>query len=691
MSATLASTKTKIDAMLVELNTALTPVSVALPKITAQTIDRVKPIVGFNDWNESDSSYERMQRHGKYKAAVPAVIQWGIKGSVTGKLIGGVYTLRLYGSDSGVLALTAAATIAPNSTKDGQHTVNVSKLHGYYRMALTCPAPEQCLDYDIYIDGGGPLPKTMPVSTANYDILHGSIPAGAVTSVETSYRAMVPIRYAPAAKPLRPRARAPFPLAATTAQLHARNITGGHNTDNVYLPNVDAGGVPTTRNMQEYHWSTFIRTEPDVNLLDGERGVNRTPMIACILQTERTDPGATDKCYALDGWRLMRITETGRVDTLAGIRFAKPTLYNNGGFELVGDWSGVSGMKGFGGDLWWFRFDPDSFALNASAPSIGNEQPHVMPGVWGLIADPQNNRVLKLQFPADKRVGDPGFVVVVTDWLLGIKDPWGIDISSDANGGEVFISERGSHRIVARNKKTKAVTRTLQGANYSNINPSNRRPVRTGTLAQCQAQPVQLPETIHFVVNPANGHRELWHGSAASLQVRRWDLETNTNPVHATFPEDGHLTYCCFSVCTDGTVGGWGTMGLTTFSNGTPYPPRMYKPDGSFWSTLAPKSTEAGRIEQGRGDGDFDVMSYAMGVSVARGRILLGHAGNGIREYSIETAVDPVVDKPRYRLGKTKFEARGWHLFGPPMGNYYGFNLKGADMDIDYYISVAGA
>ncbi len=528
---------------------------------------------------------------------------------------------------------------------------------------------EGCPHWFAFMLREGTVPsKKMPVCTGSYDL--------AAHTRETGEHAWVwvPAAYQPAPSPLAP---TPHPHFSDTASDLVMQPMGYHAEGNPRFPNVDRRGIVNAFDRQSYFYSDFISRYPRLALLDGPRGVGALSMPTHIdvgVATRDPDPASPPRLniYVTDPWRLVRVTDTGEITTLAGWRHKgmashwadteSGTRQGNPGatLELVGDWSAIPPKRRGFHELWGMCWDRVSLVPDATAariPSEDNRQPHIGNPVC-FLTDSQNNRVCRIEFDG-KRHATPA---KVTEFLVDLEDPWDIV----AWKGSVIVSERASHRIVQYDIKSGALQRVVvSGKALATIDKTHRRAKANAPLGDLQAQPCVAPEGLYVLDD------WLYFGSFAQRQVRRVHLATGKlEIVVAEMPLSGNSKFVKLAV-SDGTFGPREAVFIQSWANAAPKTGHL--PGGKQWKLQA----------QG-----FNVSGYGTAVAIRNGRMYFGNSRYGIWRI----AKGAPMDVRLFRQGEDEYHAAHYKLTHGTGGlGHFGYPLPwGKSAAIDYYLELSG-
>jgi hypothetical protein len=437
--------------------------------------------------------------------------------------------------------------------------------------------------------------------------------------------ALMPRRFTPTPRPLKPVQHAPLVVGTSSANLHLTQVAINRGT--LWRPNVLEGGQWSTANIQPYFYSHFNDKDPGVHLLDGPRGVGTVVMPSDILV------GRDGSAYFSDGWRIAHVSLDGTVTTKAGRRHKHPPSYRSGpqDMELVGDWSAISDAGGVIGthETWRIRWRPKSIKVDETAPPVLNdrtgvlEHPHPV-GPQLLVTDTQNNRVLVNT--ADPRShATPWKVTLLADNLM---QPWGLAIDED---DMVYVTEQTGNRIVK----------------FPFDKPNER------TLVAVVARPQGLDLQGDW----------LYFGSLSEKRVGRIHRHTHEMQTLFTPKLDNNSHFVQLSLGPDGTiyVVTWGL-----FYHGRPEA-WIPQADGTYTRWLPGGS---GDLPNGRG-GKWSGWGYPSAVAVSADRIYFGGSQEGLGMIRMALPNDPTHDVAAFNASQEAWQDDGQALVHGTGG--YGF------------------
>lgn len=425
-----------------------------------------------------------------------------------------------------------------------------------------------------------------------------------------------------------------------------------------------ADGSWQTMGQQAYFWDQIgLRTAPDVHLLDGPRGIG-TVCFATHIEvgraTQTEDPASTPRrnLYVCDPWRLMRVSNTGEITTLAGLRHK--TGATDVPAELVGDWSAIpEGRRGFQ-LLWGMCWDSRTLTVDASQPPIEGRPPHGG-NPRAYLADSRNNRVCRVEF--DGRTHAPGKVSEVFKGL-GV---W--DCLEDPHTNTMLVGLRNQHKVVRVTFDGEFIEPIIEHDSelHTPVTVDKRHLAwldKGFTLEQAQAQAILAPEGM-FLLDGL-----LYIGSRVQRRVTVVDLATKQVVRIVPITITGNSMFVKLAV-SDGSYGPRGTIFFCTFdiSHGA----RWYgiKPDGGRWSSSSATFYP------------YTIGSYQMAVGVGGGRMVVGGSDYGL----VRFFKGPKVDVAKYRVGEKEFHRmHGRIVYGAQgVGR---FDVPNPSDALGYYLSV---
>lgn len=415
-----------------------------------------------------------------------------------------------------------------------------------------------------------------------------------------------------------------------------------------FVPSIPArlaGGEWCTAGWQAYFWDDVIRQVPRVHLKDGPRGTG-TVCFATHIEigkgTQTADPASASRRnhYVCQPWRVVRVSNTGHVTTLVGLRHA--TGAGDVPAELVGDWSSIPEERRGLWLPWGMCWDSRTTLHNidtsaAPIPAEENRQPHKT-GPRGYIADSRWDRIVRAEFDGRSHATPAKVSEVFTGGGV-----W--DCVEDESTNTMIVSQRDLHRVV-RMTFDGEVLETLIARDPSlpgdaATDARHIARVKSGTLPELQAQPIVSPEGLYLLDGL------LYVGSLAQRQITVIDLETGGIVRRVPVVVTGNSMFVKLAV-SDGSYAPRGTIFYCTFdvSNGA----RWFgiKPDGSRWNS---------------GSGSvYGLEDYQMAVGIGGGRMVVGGSDYGLyRHFN-----GPRIDATLYKAGEREFYAKHLRVgYGP--------------------------
>lgn len=615
-------------------------------------------VVCIESWHR-DGRYERFQRIERWTgdAARVTIRRFNFaQGGAAVPLAGLAYTLLVDGQE------VASVAVAPGSTSAVFQVPLANVSAGWHRIQIGGLTDGETAPtwFALRVVPGMELPATMPVCTNSYDITHESLGVHAW--------AMVPARYTPKPKPLPAREYAPVKLGDALA---ADLLVPGQSAQ-INRPARTKEGALCTFNSQAYHWEDVLRKTPFVHLLDGPRGVGALSMVTHIgvgqgRREDRPDSPLMGNIYACTPWSVVRVDQTGRIDTLAGFRHSPLPGYwlDPAQHELVGDWSAIPAERRGFRELWGMAWAPETLRVDATAapiPSEGGRAPHATRPTM-VVTDTQHNRLVQITF--DPRAH--GVPPVITE-LATMADPWDV---VDWRGSWI-VSERGADRVVqmGRDGKVQRFIIEMDPAlpGKAATSASTRTAYLTaGTLADARRQPVMRPEGLYIVDD------WLYIGSLVQQQVIRVHLETLERQVVCQPRVDANGRYFKLAV-SDGSFYEDGTVFLQQWSNNWVAQAVAYRPDGS--QMLLPASS------------DWHHGGYGAAVAVGHGRLYVASSAEGIVRIRKRLPDDKPPNGPQYRRGKAEYDKAALRLIHGPLGfGHWGWDLPTGSADMQAFLS----
>ena len=479
----------------------------------------------------------------------------------------------------------------------------------------------------------------------------------------------VPSRFTPTPAALTERS---YPDISAASPIRATLMAATDMGQDILCPNVNVRGVMSTHGMQAYFWAHVDGEKtPTIPLLDGPRGVSQIGMVLHI-ECATAAPGGVlrDVVYLLTPWSVVKMTGDGNLRTLAGYVHDGAAGYWKDGsgqktLKLRGDWSAIPAERRGYRDPWgiaWLQTATDEAAAPIAAEE--NQKPHLKPPLL-LVADSHNNRILAHEFSAVSHSPEP----VVTEWLTGLADPWGVATWHD----EVLIAERTGHRIIAVNSATKRVTRVVLQRDpklpgNATMLDWQRAMIHDGSPVELRrAQPCLAPETLRVWGD------WLYYSSYASESIKRVHLVNGEVQLVTPVDLDRQSNFVTFDVCQNDAFAPAGTVFYNSWGPSNSALQYGVQPDGKRWTQ------HAGAAPWN------NPQAYAAGVGIGlNGRMYVGGSAMGVTRL----AAGPKIDLAKYEAGKAQYlAAGGWIKHGPGGFGYHGFALPwGISAELDYYL-----
>ena len=232
------------------------------------------------------------------------------RGSLDGKpavRADGTYTLCIDGEPVATYAALAA-------TARWSFVFTAPAAPGWYTLTVKAPEGESQIAYFAMVTGAADW-SLIPAVQSSLELSH--------RGPEDSYHAWawVPSQGAVA----RPTPDRLYQPVTSEADATADLLVPG-DSEPPTTPVQRADGSWQTMGQQAYFWDQIgLRTVPDVHLRDGPRGIGTicfSTHIEVGRATQNEDPASTPRrnIYVCDPWRLMRVSNTGEITTLAGLR-----------------------------------------------------------------------------------------------------------------------------------------------------------------------------------------------------------------------------------------------------------------------------------------------------------------------------------------------------------------------------------
>ncbi len=533
-------------------------------------------------------------------------------------------------------------------------------------------AGESCLPYFAVVSGPS---EWIPVARGSYWLMQHP---------PLYQYGRAPGVYAPTPRPLKARERVPFAHLAPGADLHAQQLVPVRFGDTHRVCR-SSDGVLSSFSIQPYHWSDMVAKLPRVPLLDGPRGVGTVCMTTHLEVGTADVPGLgfINNTYFCTPWSVGKVNEVGKVTTMVGYRhkgIASHWQDQQPDLELVGDWSAIPPERRGFHELWGMAWDMRrAGGNNAGEPSPDPREKGMIPhppggGMVIFLADSQNNRIVRCEFPHDSHFAYER--TKVTEFLTGLKDPW--DCVGEA--GVLYVSERQSHRICAYSMDTGELLRVVvQGSPLATVD-ANREVVRLTTLDGCRAAAAVAPEGL------ALQDGWLYWGSKAQGQVKRVNLTDGTVEVHSAIRMDDNTKFVKIAI-SDGTFGPRGLVGCATWSNGDYGWPQLKSYGSSTWSRWdLGDDAQLGRIS-----GQPTGFVYVSAVCFGAGQMVFGGANEGLIRVTKRLPGDAVQSASAKAGGKEWMDKGYDMLHGHGGHGFYGLPLPwGESTGIDAYLTLQG-
>ena len=479
------------------------------------------------------------------------------------------YAVFVDGVDSGIVVTGITGTIA-------RATLTLSP--GWHMVEAAAPG-ETCIPAFVFVQGG-PEPTMRPVWLGSHDVEHGN-------GLAWTQYVWVPMAYQPTAAPLPARKHEPFSGKLARRDLFAEELVPVQRGD-LYRPRLTRG-VVTSCNAQNYLISPVLLAYGGAAQLDGPRGVG-TVTGPTHLQVGRIHADGSAAIYFSEGNRIGKVSADGTVTTLCGARSRSPAARSlpsvAADYDLVGDWSAVPASERGIVETWGFAWRPSSLAVDNDSPLVehagGLEHVHSSPGPQLIVADSQRNRLLRLQFPADRHAE-----AVVSVLAGNLADPWDV-VCPDDGSDLAYVAERGADCISIVRMSDGARLGPLVAGARGLVGYQQRRMVRLATLDKVRAQPCIAPEGLAY----QDGW--VYWASLAQRQIRRCNVATREVQVLLTIEDQRILNdigsqYAKISL-SDGTFLPRGSIAISSWNSDEGIPGIWARePDGSYawWPLLA--------------------------------------------------------------------------------------------------------
>jgi hypothetical protein len=671
------------------------PVEVAgdAPTITVQTVTP-ETLVMFDSWHTS-SRYERYQRLTVLSETTETLLfhKQDSGGNFLG-MAGDSYTLLIDGE-----SVTANDAFFGTVTKSrSSFTISLGALsEGWHKFEIVCPAPETSPVHYMYVSKGGALVQDVtPATHGSFEIFHDHLPHAYV---------LVPSNAgSPTPRPLTPRTCPTISTAVNRSTLFLEVLV----PNNLFprRQNINADGLKSTYNKQNYFFSDLVDKYPSMHLLDGARGVG-TLLMPTHIMIDRHG-GA----YCCDPWRVVRVTPTGEITTRAGYRHLTPPS-NHGETvaermivgpppnpELVGDWSAIPTERQGFHEMWGLAFDVNSLSLVGTGDTFVNpvsgesELPHVS-GPRLFVTDTQNNRVCLLTFQRDSFTAEP----VITEFLTGLNDPWDVVWLDN----KIYVSERKDDRVVEYDAITGAFLRVVisgNSAGLAQINTVDREPTNF-------VDPLTIRSVVPGVILPEGLFIQdgwLYVGSVSMGCVKRVHLTNGTIEFVCRTPTDLNSNFAKIAL-SDGTFGPRGTVFVWSWSIARFGMPSAFVPTSGVYAdepgvtytnqvAWSINTSGLSSVQRGKG-GNWMSLGYPSAGGVGLGRMITGSSQEGLAQISaaLTGEVAPTsAQLTAYNAGRDEWESLGYPLLHGPAGfGYYSYDLPwGVSSNIDTYLTLNG-
>lgn len=620
----------------------------------------------FEMWSPQLSRYTRAQGIIRLSGLAAKVKIIGHNAGELRALTGGTYTLLIDGN--------AAATVTPpKGAKEATFEVNADALSPGWHELRTVPSVigESCIPYFALVvrgDVAGPNDR-VPVATGSYSLaLH-----------PPKYRfGWAPAMYSPTKLPLAPRERTPFSTLLPAAQLHVEQLVPVRNGDTHRVCKTQEGVLTSFAN-QCYHWANMLDKTPFVPLLDGPRGVG-TVCMATHLEVGTAAPqelGFINNTYFCDPWRVGKVRADGNVTTLVGYRhkgIAQHWQDKTSDLELVGDWSAIPAERRGFWELWGMAWDRRrTGANNVGAPSPDPRERGLIPhppggGMVILLADSQNNRIVRCEFPHDTHFDYNR--TKVTELLTGLADPWDC-VGDDA--GTLYVSERKAHRICAYSMDTGELLRVVvQGQALATVG-ADREARRTVSLDAARAAVCVAPEGLFL----QDGW--LYWGSRAQAQVKRVNIESGAVEVVTDIALDDNVKFVKIAL-SDGSFGPRGLLAMATWSAAD-----------YGWCRFAPGWGLGSASYNHTISGQNAHFNYPTSVAFGGGQLVIGGVNEGLLRVTKRLPTDTVASSAAKAGAQEWFDAGLTLLHGHSGFGFYGLPLPwGLSANVDAYLTWQG-
>jgi hypothetical protein len=582
------------------------------PTVTLETlvIPNMAQLIALEAYYRMSSSYDRAQQPFFLRGTSMQIPIVGLDGAIVARrnLPLGDYTLtaKPLGGTSTPLGTLTVSTATPRAI----FTANLLGLDTAKSHLLELVGPAGwtfLLGWANFAGGGAP---TVPLTRANYDFLHDRKP----------YQyGLVSADAKPTIRPLPAGDYPPLPVITSQYQLRRDSLIPWTEYD-YYSLRMTPDGL-TTVNAQEYNYSELINEKPQYPLTDSN--------VAFVTHLRVSHTGGA---WFSDPWRMGHAGPDRKVRTLVGWEDLP-----DGTRVLRGDWTGVLGPKGVW-EAWQFDFVPSTLEIDLAAPPViinGQPfQPHKRNPVFYWV-DTRHNRVLR----GEGNKNDPTAPVIVTEFLAGLNDPFGLIV--DPTDEAIIVAERLGNRIRAFDAAGLMVE-VIASSNVPLLMSAEGRFTSLAgiTLANARLAQIAGPEGLAYMDG------KIYAGSLVLRQVRSFRRGGGGVPTIeiAECRLDGNARFCSPCV-SDGTFLPRGKVLYNGWSSelaGLPL----------GWDFNWVNSFEMGNRP-------MDTLWYSSAAAIGRGRMHIGGASGGIVTLSAKRATDTTITVDAWRTMRTAWAAAG--------------------------------
>lgn len=635
-----------------------------VPSLTLMNVNTAAEVL-FDQWSPLLSRYTRAQGILRLSGPAAKVKIIGYAGQ-TRALTGGTYTLLIDGAQA--VAITPAA-----GALEATFEVNADALApGWHELRVEPSVPsESCIPYyALVVHNGvaGPC-DWVPVARGSYSL---------ALNPPRYWFGKAPAVYSPTKLPLAPRERAPFSTLLPASQLHVEQLVPVRNGDTHRVCKTKEGVLTSFAN-QCYNWSDMLQKTPHVPLLDGPRGVGTVCMPTHLEVGTAAPPslGFINNTYFCDPWRVGKVRADGNVTTLVGYRHKGIAAHWQDmapDLDLVGDWSAIPAERRGFHEIWGMAWDRRrTGANNVGAPSPDPRERGLIPhppggGMVIFLADSQNNRIVRCEFPHDTHFDYNR--TKVTEFLAGLADPWDC-VGDDA--GILYVSERKAHRICAYSMDTGALLRVVvQGQALATVG-ADREARRVTSLDATRAAVCVAPEGLFL----QDGW--LYWGSRAQAQVKRVNIESGAVEVVHNIVLDDNVKFVKIAL-SDGSFGPRGLLAMATWSA------------ADFgWSRFSPGWDLGSASYNHVIAGQNAHFNYPTAVGFGGGQLVIGGVNEGMLRVTKRLLTDTAASAAA-KAGAKEWVDSGLYLLHGHFGfGFYGLPLPwGTSANIDAYLSHNG-